>query len=552
MFFGAKLVAIFLGAVLILLGTVYFMFLSPMTADLEERVRDEVASSVEAVFVLNQSDAMAVRRLVVDLATQRRLGQAADCNLPDPQPDACAELERSNVRSTLDDWYRGVHAQVEAARNLHPGARGAERAFVDEATLLIIAQPDGTVVGRSIGDVADWFGPNAPNLLDERPGTGEAGATQYFPSYHVIRRALDTGRPQHDIIAWREAWGDEQSRILTLVAATPVHSWLPGGGLGPVSYVALIGFPVSDQLARDAQTVLGQSSLVYTLGTSVVGTSLPSEVTRRLQSASYRAGEGAEPMSWAEFLSPDNNVRMATAQSGVNQYVVARGGFGDDRAGREVAGFVVVASLTEAMATTKSIGFSLPVLGILILVFGMTALVLIVSNFVKPLIKIDYGLQQVILGNTDYIWEIDSKNSFHCGMAYSLNVMSAFLQGKPLPDEEVEEDDSEWAALLQFADVEVTGSQPNIALSGIARAAAGVAAAKHDETIDQHRRRIFDEYIAARKRVGSKDDSVTYDKFVNLLKKNAETFKKKHKCKEVRFTVVVKDGQVLLKPVPVE
>ncbi len=130
--------------------------------------------------------------------------------------------------------------------------------------------------------------------------------------------------------------------------------------------------------------------------------------------------------------------------------------------------------------------------------------------------------------------------------------MSCFLQGKPLPDDDLPEDDSEWAALLVFADVEVTGSHPNINVKGMAQEAFKRTPSGRHETIQMFYRRIFDEYVAARKRVDPHGENVTYDRFVGQLKRNAEAFKKKHHVADVRFEVVVQAAKVLLKPVPLK
>ena len=249
-------------------------------------------------------------------------------------------------------------------------------------------------------------------------------------------------------------------------------------------------------------------------------------------------------------LNTLNQVFVARTSEG--SYLVARGAFPPERAGNQRAGFLVAANLTDSLAPMGRVTVGLPILGIFILAVGLIALMLLVRNFLNPLVKIDQGLQQVIAGNRDYTWDVSSKNHFTTEMAHALNVMSCFLQGKPLPDDDLPEDDSEWAALLQFADVEVTGSHPAINVKGIAQAAFRKEAARPEEPIEQFYRRIFDEYVAARKKVDPNGEAVTYDRFVAQVKKNAAAFQKKHECSDVRFEVVVKDQRVLLKPVPIK
>ena len=46
--------------------------------------------------------------------------------------------------------------------------------------------------------------------------------------------------------------------------------------------------------------------------------------------------------------------------------------------------------------------------------------------------------------------------------------------------------------------------------------------------------------------------SITKAAFVNKLRKNEETLKKKYKCNAVKFQVVTKEDNVILKPIPIK
>jgi hypothetical protein len=71
------------------------------------------------------------------------------------------------------------------------------------------------------------------------------------------------------------------------------------------------------------------------------------------------------------------------------------------------------------------------------------------------------------------------------------------------------------------------------------------------EPLETYFRRTFDEYVAAKQRVGEKTDGVTFESFRAKLAQNETALKGKYKCKLVRFRVVVKGSQVTLKPVPI-
>lgn len=62
-------------------------------------------------------------------------------------------------------------------------------------------------------------------------------------------------------------------------------------------------------------------------------------------------------------------------------------------------------------------------------------------------------------------------------------------------------------------------------------------------------RDLYQRYVQARKKVGEKG-SVSYDKLVQSLNKQAPKIMQQHKAKGVEFDVVVKDDKVVLKAKP--
>jgi hypothetical protein len=67
----------------------------------------------------------------------------------------------------------------------------------------------------------------------------------------------------------------------------------------------------------------------------------------------------------------------------------------------------------------------------------------------------------------------------------------------------------------------------------------------------QQWKQTFDDYIGLKKERGEPVDGLTFDKFVELLRKNRDAIVASHKCKAVRFSVAVTNGKVTLKAAPV-
>jgi hypothetical protein len=89
-------------------------------------------------------------------------------------------------------------------------------------------------------------------------------------------------------------------------------------------------------------------------------------------------------------------------------------------------------------------------------------------------------------------------------------------------------------------------SQPAITPS---RRAPPKIAARSKGPGDARMRQIYDSYIEAKRSNNERTDKIDYETVAKSLKKMVPKLDRKHKGKQVDFTVVVKDGKVGIKPV---
>ena len=88
----------------------------------------------------------------------------------------------------------------------------------------------------------------------------------------------------------------------------------------------------------------------------------------------------------------------------------------------------------------------LPGLGGALLLISIFGMLIGLKQHEAPLQEISRGVQEVIAGNRDFMWEVNEK-SHMSDLAHSLNIMSARLQGKRDPDSDDVEGADEWAAM---------------------------------------------------------------------------------------------------------
>lgn len=202
------------------------------------------------------------------------------------------------------------------------------------------------------------------------------------------------------------------------------------------------------------------------------------------------------------------------------------------------AGAMVLAAAADTANTAGTIKMFIILLGLGALAIAMLGLYLTHRRLVTQVDQIELGVTDIINGNVDRTFrpvgaELD-------GLANGLNVMLARLLGRPEPGEE-EFDDEGNPIIPGRVDFEEGEEKPAVDpdLANLAK-----------ESEPDYYKRVFTEYVAARKAAGSPDD-VSFENFIAKLKVNEGKLKAQYNCRAVRFRVVTKDNKVSLKPVPI-
>ena len=78
------------------------------------------------------------------------------------------------------------------------------------------------------------------------------------------------------------------------------------------------------------------------------------------------------------------------------------------------------------------------------------------------------------------------------------------------------------------------------------------AAAAPEDQVDPYFKSVYDQFLAVKKSCNEPTSGLSYPKFAEKLVKNRDDLMAKTGCREVRFTVYVKDGKAALKATPVK
>ena len=204
------------------------------------------------------------------------------------------------------------------------------------------------------------------------------------------------------------------------------------------------------------------------------------------------------------------------------------------------AGAVVLAPLEKASDddSVGSVKWLILLLGGGALAIAMLGLYLSHRRLVAQVDQVEGGVTDIINGNVDRTFrpvgpELD-------GLANGLNVMLARLLGRPEPGEEEfdEEGNPIVPGRVEFDESEERPA-PDPDLAALAQ-----------ESEPDYYKRVYTDYLAARKASGAPDE-VSFENFIAKLKVNEGKLKAQYQCRAVRFRVVTKDGKVTLKPVPI-
>ncbi|HEU4728056.1 MAG TPA: MXAN_5187 C-terminal domain-containing protein [Kofleriaceae bacterium] len=208
------------------------------------------------------------------------------------------------------------------------------------------------------------------------------------------------------------------------------------------------------------------------------------------------------------------------------------------------AGAVVLAPIADPSNAAGTVKLFIVLLGAGALAMALLGLYLSHRRLVAQVDQIELGVTDIINGNVDRTFrpvglELD-------GLANGLNVMLARLLGRPEPGEE--ELDEEGNPILQGR-VEFDEGEGNGEAAAIPAPDPDLAALAQESEPDYYKR-VYTEYLAARRSSGSPDE-VSFENFIAKLKVNEGKLKAQYQCRAVRFRVVMKDGKVTLKPVPI-
>jgi hypothetical protein len=384
--------------------------------------------------------------------------------------------------------------------------------------------------------VVDSRGVGVARDLDVRALDGDKLGSK-FPS---IGRAL-SGVSNKDIWSYQgRQWK---------VAAAPIRG--RSGSLGAV----LIGYVVKATEARQYAELLstdvaffldGRISATSFTQAAEGGAGVAEDTTRVQQLATAAFG----PAGFAKELASRGRGRVGpvTVELAGERFVAVAATLQGNIVNR-TSGAIVSLSLDRVAESAAAAGTGILATGLLAVLICLSGMALTARRFQRPIEQLETGVTEIINGNIDYSFPRVSRDVD--GLANGLNVLLARLLGRPDPDAEEGAPGASVGPSGAFTGR--WGLQVDDATTGTGHRPilddATVALAQEPE--DAYLRRVFGEYLAARRIAGQRDDGLTLDAFRKKLAENEQKLIEKFGCRSVRFRILSTDKQVTLKPVPI-
>lgn len=337
-----------------------------------------------------------------------------------------------------------------------------------------------------------------------------SNAEDFARTNELARTVRNSGKPGRDLVLLDGTWH--------LATAVPLVS-----GLRTVGTV-IVADPFSRWMAREDAEALGLD-VIFATGGKVVDTSAPPDVAQAL-------------------------VRSATALPAWVAAEMPLPGLPDGRDFKVLAAL----SLEGSRAAFATARLAILVAGLLLVVLGAVLLVAGIHHYDAGLESLYQGVHEVINGNHEYVFPTHQKDDVLRNLGTALNLMGMLAQGRPLVDEEADARPDAWTGTDSWESVDgaVHALERGTADSDEELAADGVdVAALAAEPAEAYYRRLYAEFMAARRQAGVGEEGVTQHAFMVRVVNLEQKLKKRYGVPMVRFVVSVKGSDVVLVPVRV-
>ena len=329
-----------------------------------------------------------------------------------------------------------------------------------------------------------------------------------------------------------DVWADAKTSELMSVSYAPIRD-----DARNVLGLVIVGTPLNDgRMQRTAELTSGRGLI---LGIPA-GANIDLKAKSTNVAPAILAAVGQSPVKDAVLatVSSGHGAFVANGPSDVLLTAAPLSGYGDGK--RAVLVAVSPASLIESISSLLWPVLAVTGLGVLLVCLGGFLL----GNYIsRPIEDLEEGLLAILNGKTDLRFEIEHAELG--GLVFRLNSLLNQLMGVQEDDTDDEGRPSRPPAASDFSDALAVDERQVAA----ANADPGLVAALRSEPSEAYYRRLFRDYVAAKRSLGDPIDHITELNFVGRIRTSEGEMKEKH-GKPVRYRVETRGREVILIAVP--
>ncbi|MEO8903693.1 MAG: MXAN_5187 C-terminal domain-containing protein [Polyangiaceae bacterium] len=400
---------------------------------------------------------------------------------------------------TADARSEAATAEANRLRD----AAVSEPAFAKMApSLVLIVDAQGIAVGR-----------NGSALM-----RGENVAAAY-PS---LAASLKSGQTASAL------WVNHKRQEQMLTSYAPLR-----GDNGVVVGALVVGTPLNDErMTRTSDLTSSHTLLLAAVSSTteiVADSAAPADVVAAANQASVMSAA-------KQALSSGNVVTVDTIGGGQLFGAVALDGYSGETKGVIIA--AVPASLVDSLSGLLWPVFAVSGLGVLLVLVGGVLL----GNYISgPISELEDGLLAIINGNSELRFQLEHEELG--GLVFRINSLLNALMGVAEDTTDEHGRPSQGPSARDFQEALAVDE------SAVAAVDPGLSAALGAEGADQYYRRLYNEYIAAKRQIGEPVEHITFEAFVGRIRTSEAETSQKH-GKPVRYQVQLRGNAVVLIAVP--
>jgi hypothetical protein len=363
---------------------------------------------------------------------------------------------------------------------------------------------------------------DAQGVAVGRNGSALMRGENVAAAYPSLAESLKTGHTASAL------WLNHKRQEQMLTSYAPLR-----GDNGAVLGALVVGTPLNDErMTRTSDLTSGHTLLleaVSDINEVVADSAAPADVVAAASQPNITSAA-------KQALSSGGVVTVDAVGGGQLFGAVPLDGYSGETKGVLIA--AVPASLVDSLGGLLWPVFAVAGLGVLLVLVGGVLL----GNYISgPISELEDGLLAIINGNSELRFQLEHEELG--GLVFRINSLLNALMGVAEDTTDEQGRPSQGPSARDFQEALAVDE------SSVGSVDPNVSAALGAEGADQYYRRLYNDYIAAKRQLGEPVDHITFEAFVGRIR-GSEAESSQKLGKPVRYQVQIKGTAVVLIPVP--